>query len=229
MTKFLPKSVDSYEVGFKWAAFANRLAGSAALYYMPYKNIQIAAVQFNPQGVPIDTVNNAASALVKGAEIETQAFITERLEFDLSASWTDAKFLKYQTLDPNTGLEISQANEPFTDVFPWKLSPSLEYKFNIGNGQMITPRVEVDYDGPRWVVQSSNYAAQLTGYQPAIALVSAQIRWDISPDLSLTLNGSNLTNKLYLVDGLDVSAALGSTITMYGPPREFSIRLEKSF
>ncbi|HEY1747290.1 MAG TPA: TonB-dependent receptor [Xanthobacteraceae bacterium] len=229
VTKFLPESVDSYEVGFKWAAFANRLAGSGALYYMPYKNIQIAAIQFNPSGAPIDTINNAASAVIKGAELETQAFLTDRLEFDLSASWTDAKFLKYQTLDPATGKTISQADEPFTDVFPWKLSPSLEYKFELADGERITPRVELDYDGPRWVVSSASSAARMTGHQPATALLNAQIRWDIRPDLALTLNGSNLTNKLYLVDGLDVSAALGSTITIYGPPREFSIRLEKSF
>jgi outer membrane receptor protein involved in Fe transport len=167
--------------------------------------------------------------VVQGAEFETQAFITDHLEFDLSASWTDAKFNKYETLDPATGKMISQANEPFIDVFPWKLSPSLEYKFELGDGQMITPRVEVDYDGPRWVVSSASYAARLTGHQPATALLNAQIRWDIRPDISLTLDGSNLTNKLYLTDGLDVSAALGSTITMYGTPREFSIRLEKSF
>jgi outer membrane receptor protein involved in Fe transport len=105
----------------------------------------------------------------------------------------------------------------------------LENRFDLGDGQAITPRIEVDPQGPRYLAQSEDPEAIALGRQPAITLVNADIRYDISPTLFLDVYGKNLTNKIYMNDALDLSSTLGNVLTYYAPPLLFGIKLEKKF
>jgi iron complex outermembrane receptor protein len=173
-------------------------------------------------------VNNAAKARVQGMELEGIALLTDSLRLDFSWSVTDGKYLSFRSLN-ELGQPISLTYEPFCFVYPWKISLGLENRFDLGDGQAITPRIEVDPQGPRYLAQSEDPQALALGRQSAITLVNADVRFDISPTFSVDVYGKNITNKTYINDALDLSSTLGNVLKYYAPPLMFGIKIEKKF
>jgi iron complex outermembrane receptor protein len=224
---FAPEKVKNYELGTKFSAFDHRLELSADVYYMDYNNIQVANIEFI-NGTIASVINNAARARVQGVDLEGVALLTETLRADFSWSVTDGKYLSFPSYS-ESGQPVNLSYEPFFFVYPWKISIGLENRFEMDNGMAITPRVEIDPQGPRYLASSEDPAAIAAGRQPSITLVNADIRADITPTLSLDVYAKNLSNEKYINDALDLSSTLGNVLTYYAPPLLFGIKLEKKF
>ena len=224
LTSFLPETIYSYEVGVKGSAFSHRMTASLAFYYTNYDNIQLAVTGVNAAGAPVATVENAARATIDGFEGEVVALLTNSLRLDVNGSWTDAHYDEYMDLNA-AGQPIDRSNEPFAFIPPWKISVGLENRFELGGLGTLTPRVEVDSQGPRSLISTANPLERAAATQGTVTLLNAQVRWQPRPDITVTLYGKNLTDALYRDDALSISADL----YYYGPPREYGVEIRKTF
>jgi iron complex outermembrane receptor protein len=115
---FLPEGVWSYEAGFKTELFDRRLRLNGSAFYMDYSNLQVIV---SVPGKP-STINNAASARIKGAELEAQLQVGGGLTLNAGLSLLDAKYKQYQSIDserPALGvIDLSRDSH-----FPDRLKP----------------------------------------------------------------------------------------------------------
>jgi iron complex outermembrane recepter protein len=108
---------------------------------------------------------------------------------------------------------------------PQTYAPSLtanigvEYKFDLDNGDALTPRLSYSHMGPQWATlfDNRNYGDRL-GVRN---MLGAQIEWKHG-EWVLTAYGTNLTDSHYV-------AAMNSNLNYAGAPRQYGIRLLKLF
>ena len=65
--------------------------------------------------------------------------------------------------------------------------------------------------------------------QDGYGLVNANVTWRINDAWSLSLAGTNLTNKEYRTTGYNLVSALGVMTGFYGAPRQFSLTARYNF
>ncbi len=131
---YQPETVDAYEAGLK-ADWLNRtLRTNLAVYYTKYNNKQEEVVQPAPAGSanPQETVvQNAASANIKGFELETIASVTNNLTFNASFSYTDAKYDSF--FNDIVGLTTGSAPDGIPDdVSTLTLRRAPKYQWSAG-------------------------------------------------------------------------------------------------
>jgi iron complex outermembrane receptor protein len=85
-----PEVLDAFEVGFKSELADNRIRLNGSAYYYDYTNLQVATVQ-NGAAVTF----NAASAHIKGAELDLTYAPSRRLDFNAGVSYLDSKFTNF--------------------------------------------------------------------------------------------------------------------------------------
>ena len=80
----------SYEIGEKGRFFDQRLTVNADVYYLHWSGVQVPITL--PCGYPY--VDNAATAGVKGSELEIHARLTEALSLNQTVGYTFATYLR---------------------------------------------------------------------------------------------------------------------------------------
>jgi iron complex outermembrane recepter protein len=108
---------------------------------------------------------------------------------------------------------------------PQTYAPSLtanigiEYKFELGGGDTLTPRLSYSHMGPQWstLFDNRNYGDRL-GVRN---LLGAQLEWKYG-EYIFTAYGTNLTDSHYVAAG-------NSNLVWGGPPRQYGIRMLKVF
>src|SRR4029453_363243 len=114
-------------------------------FYSDYTNLQQTLFRINPQtGVRYPRVENAASAEIKGVELDVEAIAFRGFRLRASATWLDAQFGRLSSIDPIypergeqdlTGNNLPQAPE-------WQFGVSGEYSFPIAGTLEITARAD---------------------------------------------------------------------------------------
>jgi len=106
---------------------------------------------------------------------------------------------------------------------PQTYAPSLtvnlgmEYKFDIGGGDTLTPRVSYSHTGPQWATLFDN--KQYGDRLGVRNIVGAQLEFK-HDEYVVTAYVSNLTDVHYV-------AAMNSNLNYAGPPRQYGVRLMK--
>jgi iron complex outermembrane receptor protein len=90
-----PEFVWAYEVGVKSDALNNRLQANVAAFYYHYTDLQVAEVV----ATGIETAN-AANSRIFGTELELRALPWTGATVQLNGGWLDAKYVKFDTIDP---------------------------------------------------------------------------------------------------------------------------------
>jgi iron complex outermembrane receptor protein len=102
----------------------------------------------------------------------------------------------------------------------WTAQAGVEYAFALGNRGTLTPRVDYGLVGSRWAtvfqVPPGDFLAEQN-------IFNAQVKYDASESLAFTAYGTNVFNDHY------VALQLLGNLGMPGPPRQFGIRVSKSF
>lgn len=88
-----PETLDSYELGFKASLLDNRLTLNAAAFYGAYKDIQ---VQTADAATGVIKLQNAASARLKGIEINADFTPVKRLHGSVGITWLDNNFRDFK-------------------------------------------------------------------------------------------------------------------------------------
>ena len=97
---YLPEEIWAYELGAKTSWLDRRLQLNGAIYYQDYSKKQVSITFVDPNSLPTPNqlaqrVVNAASASVKGLEIELKAVPTEHVSLNASYTYNDAKYDKF--------------------------------------------------------------------------------------------------------------------------------------
>ncbi|MBO9498979.1 MAG: TonB-dependent receptor [Novosphingobium sp.] len=219
---FDPENLTNYELGFKSDLFDRRLRLNADVFYGQLKNLQI-GVSVCPDGTtPCAALVNGGDAKEKGVEVEFSAQPVDGLSFDGSLSYLDFYYTK---LNPNAGASL---DDPLAGSPTWKWTLGGQYVADLGSTGTLTPRVDASY-------QSKVYTGSKFGGSPqyiaGYTVVNARLTWmNEGGDLSVSLEGTNLTNKYYYVSLFDLrDAGAGLDKAQPGRPREWAVSVKKKF
>jgi iron complex outermembrane recepter protein len=101
-----PEYIDAFEIGLKNELLDHHLRLNGAAFYYNYTNLQV--THYESGGVV--GLANAASAHIKGAELEFDAALTRRTTLQGALSWVDAKYVSFPTAPANFNLPITTPN-----------------------------------------------------------------------------------------------------------------------
>lgn len=225
---FGPEDLDSYEIGAKTQWFDRRLTLNGSLYYSKYSGEQMGYNTVQPAGTPGAgspwfTFVNIGGSRIWGFELEMQARPTPDLQFRATAGYTNYLITD---LGPATGfLATRDANgdaiyPPYVPKFNY--SVGAQYTIHLPGGSTITPRL--DLRGQSHVHFVGDYV------QKAYSVLDGRITWE-SPDKdwSVSVFGTNITNKYYFHGVLDLRNVLGFAQANPAAPAEWGVSLKRNF
>lgn len=235
--KVAPEEVTDYELGVKSDWFDKRLRINADVYRSNYENIQRSSVICTTGCSSV--LQNAAEAVIDGAELEVTALPLAGLSLGLTAAYTDPEYERY------TSGGLDNRRERFLEVPEWTYSVSAGYSHYTSVGKLHGQldwswRSEMDmapqdYPGGIRVVGG---VPQATGpgtpdsirIQDAYGLLGATLSLDIDQyDATVRLWGSNLLDERYYSHALGNANALGATIGTPGAPRTYGLDVTMRF
>jgi iron complex outermembrane receptor protein len=232
-----PEFVDTYELGFHSSFWQGRVNLSGAVFQSEYSDMQITRQEPTTLGGIASFVDNAASAELRGAELEGRFLLSDNLTANFAVGYIDGEFNEYRS---NT-VVANPAPPPATIVVPidlsddagfqntpdWTASASVTYSHPVGGGLLaITPSIA--YRGDSQMFEFANPVLD----QEAYTLYNASITWTSDSDrFRFGLHGQNLGDEEYRVGGYNFPGAVfgNSVIGFYGPPQTWTASVEVRF
>jgi outer membrane receptor protein involved in Fe transport len=135
--KIDPDKLDNYELGMKSAFFDRRMTVNASAYFIDWQGIPVSMtdpVCFFP------VVFNAGKTEAKGIEVETTAALTDRITFNISASYGTSELAETAANLGNKGDDL-----PFSADLTYGLG--VQYDFDV-LGHEAFARADYAYVGP---------------------------------------------------------------------------------
>jgi iron complex outermembrane receptor protein len=216
---FDPETAWAYETGLKSSWLERRLVANAAVFYTKYQDIQFTATQTVNNDIAA-VVANAGEATIKGVELELAARPVSGFDLTLAVGYTDAS---YDRIAPGVSGITTASKLPKTPE--WTGSVGAQYAFALPRG-MLTLRS--DYSYRSYTETTPTNTAMLA--QPAFGLLSARIALASNDGTrEVALFGTNLTDKLYVTNGLEAVALFGQAEVNYGRPREWGLSASVRF
>lgn len=226
ITSFRPEKVEDIEIGLKSELMDRRLRFNLAAYRSKYTDIQKATFVFFANGSSTRAIDNAASATIKGVEAELAAVLASGFELDATLAYTDARYDEFLVRNAAGVVTENRTAEPF-EVPKWAYTLGAAYTAKLPGGDLKT-RLD-------WAWRSNVYFTQLNkltvaeqvARQRAYGLLNGRISYEMANNgLTLSLVGTNLLNKYYLIGASDIRA-LGYVAGFAGDPRYVGVQIQK--
>lgn len=219
---FNPENITSYEGGYKGVLFSDTLMLNASAFLYDYTDFQLTQVV----GIA-GRVTNAASATVKGIEVEAQWVPNDNWSVNGSLALLEATFGSFTNTDSlNASLGPQDLKGRYLANSP-KISGNIgvAYKTDPSDHGQFTLRADVSARSKIYFREFNNELEA----QPAYAIVNANVIWD-SPDelYTVRLFANNLFNEGYYVAMLAVDG-FGARAGSFGTPRQAGFELKARF
>lgn len=217
---FGPEKVTSYEIGAKNEWFKRRLRLNLALFSNDYSDIQLGSVQADSTGNLVLAIENGGKARINGFEAEMQARPYEQLLIDLSVGYLDAKF---KSIAPGATVTMD-TKLPRTPHLTTTLG--MAYTLGLAGNMKLLVRGDASYRSKAHTIIENTPELAQSGY----SLLSARATLSqIGAPWTLTAYVTNLTDKRYIVGGIQALSSFGSTEAILGRPREAGITFGYAF
>lgn len=225
---FDEETAETFEVGIKSTLLDRKLQINLAAFTTKYSDVQL-----NQQVGTSPTIDNAGNARIKGFELETVIAPVRGFTINASLGYLDAKFTtlsasvsRPDVAGPIPGLRLGAVvGGQLPKTSKWSVNISPRYEFGLGNGGSMVLLVDYTHKSSLF----NDVARYLALQRPAIDIVNASItyrepdgRWD------LTVGGTNLTDKRFLVSG-GANDAAGVYFGSFNRPREWYARIGFKF
>ena len=241
----------NYELGYKAEFLDRTLRFNTAIFYSDFDDIQRNQVvpYTNSAGTPAqETLTvNAGKSSVYGVEVEATWLVNERLTLKGSLGILEAEYDKFefdpQPNNPATGIvDFSGLDIPFAS--PVQVNLDATYELPLTGGSSLTFNANVNYQDEAETSPFDSLASgggsflaprpEVVVRQPTNTqieertMVNANVTWrDAEQRYYVTAYGRNLTDKTKRVGANSV--AFLWNFTVYGPPREYGIRVGVNF
>lgn len=212
---FDPEFVWTYEAGIKTETADRRLVLNGAVFYSDYTNLQLLAIATDDFGGIVALVENAGEAEIKGFELELNAAPIDALRIDAGLGFLDAKYTQLDASVTSITLDSELVKTP-----EWSFNIGADYTVPIGNGFSGTLRVDYSYRSRTQHVADNNPLLEQDGY----GLLNLRVTFGPEDrSWELAAFGTNITNELYITNGLSQFDSLGTTDVTFGRPSEWGI------
>ncbi|GLT00684.1 TonB-dependent receptor [Sphingobium jiangsuense] len=223
-----PETVYSYELGFKTELFGRRLRLNGSVYQSDFDDLQVQLTNTSGTG---SRLTNAATARVRGAELEFEWAPGRLFHLNGSVGYNDARFRRYVTVDPNrprggnaTGNRLPYAPE-------WTANLALDYKVEVGADHSIDFNTGWNY---RSRVYFDAFQEQLSS-DPDRLIGSVRVSYGtVGTGWRVTAYADNVTNQIQKVyvfpfGGAGVPNSFLIAPTIYGAGRTFGLQAAFDF
>ncbi|MCG8612096.1 MAG: TonB-dependent receptor [Pseudomonadales bacterium] len=220
-TPFDPEYVWTYEIGLKSSLLNRRVILNSAVFYSDYTDLQLLSVTVDSNGGIVALTQNAGKAEISGFEIEATALLSNTLKVNLGVGYLDAEYTDLDATVTGVTEESDLVKAP-----QWTTNIGAEWDLLLGNfGSLIA---KIDYAYQSRVEHVSNNIDLLS--QKEYGLLSARlVLVPDAADWNLAIYGRNLTDELYITNGLSQLDSLGTVDASYGRPREVGVQFKLSF
>lgn len=238
---FDPEHVDSYEVGFKYQGWNDRLRTNFAAYYNDYTDMQLSVATPDRVG---PFVTNAGDAEIWGFEFEGWLTPAEGWYMTASVGYTHPEYTKL-----DAGVQGLSLNSRFEHISDWTASAQLYKEISLASWGFLTPRIEWSFRS-KYGTNSNNIprdgADTVAGgpfdgvnlgfgipnpalLQDSLNLINIGMRWDVK-DTGFALTGGidNLTDKKYRTFG-NYQDAFGFTQETFDRGRQWYVQADYAF
>jgi iron complex outermembrane receptor protein len=218
-----PETLDNYEAGTKTEWLGRRLRVNASVFLMKYQEMQ-QDLDVPAPGTSTGRENrtiNAASADLKGAELEVLARPVQGFTVHGNLGYLDAKYKKFFGDIYSTGTEVDASFLKIRRAPKWTWDLGATYEAPIGPGTFWATG-EIHYIGPHEVTFLNNPNLRNDGQHLVDA--SLNYRWR---NTTVSLFGKNLANEKGWTIGYDVQNVWSYAAPR--PPRTWGIALTQSF
>lgn len=222
---FEPESLEAQEIGLKSAFLDGRGIFNLSLFHYRYKGLQILKATTNLTAITLEN----ADARTYGAEIETSFRINDVFKIDASATWLDAKFTDYQSVDagdPGAGVQdLRGETTPRTPKYSLNFGLEARFPVALAGFSTLTLRADTRYSGKLYFQPFNVEEYQQRAY--ALVQVNAILA---TPDNDLSVRAfvRNLTNKPVLAHAIYQNVE-DAYVGNYLPPRTYGLEIMKAF
>lgn len=228
---FRAEYVTDYELGWKVSALNDHLRAQLDGYYDKYHNFQVSIAD---PVLPVQTleINTPSPTILYGIEASLQAVlghfsIDANLGFEHTRLGTffanDPRVPGASTCNPMTGpatancVNLAGHRQSYAPRLTYNIGP--QYVFYLPGDSTLTMRANYSHVGSQWATLFEN--AALGDFLAPRNMLSAQVAYGHG-DWTVTAYGTNLKNEHYV-------AAMISQLRFAGAPRQYGIRVMKSF
>lgn len=225
-----PEKVDAFELGFKSQFLDRRATFNAAAFWTEIRDYQTAITEQVPNTVNVrQYIANIPKVRSRGVEGGLAFHVSDNFSFTASASYTDAKYVKYSNAPQavenlNLGGIQDLSGKPLSGVpeFAWSVGADGSAPLGELGGRELSLYAHADYARrSSFNTSATNSAwAQVPGFGIAnarIGLKTGDGLWDLS------VWARNLLDKDYF---LNLSAANTGVVTaQMGEPRTYGVTL----
>ena len=233
---YQPEIVDAYEIGLKADWLDRRLRTNIALFQTDYSDKQEELVRptlppFNAISPQETIVENAASARIKGVELEIVALPVDNLAFNFSATYLDANYQNFI----RGGIDVSDLNLRRAPKYAW--SAGFDYNRQVGDGEFRWNTIFRYVDKyTTCIVTDPVLLMQGTVTNDRRCEASEREILDSTMSYSYDLGGANVKFSVFGRNLLD-NRGLSSTLPVAGlfafagvrPPRQFGAEIQVEF
>ena len=230
-----PERVDSYELGLK-ADFANGLFRfNPTIFQADYNNKQEEILRPALGGGTETVVQNAASARIRGIELELLARPTPELTLRASAGYLDAEYKSFLEPDltrPGTPLVDVSAIRNFRRAPKHNVNAGIDYLREIGNGNSIGMTIDYAFTDDTFVSPISDTDPSRRDIVKGRSTVDVSLAFIRESDSVKNLRVSGYVRDLFHKSGGRLGAALDVGIFYFGvvvPTREFGLEASLKF
>jgi iron complex outermembrane receptor protein len=220
-----PENIWTEEAGIRSEWWGHRLRANVSGFYSQYSDIQVSEVYATPGGKSRNLIANAASARMKGGELEITALPATGLSFTLNAGFIDARFTS--AINTSGGLPPVNAGTPFVNVPRWSGAAFTQYTMPLAvTGYVLTANAAYSYRSRVFHDVTGVLDTSQAGYGLLDARISFGPR---NGQWQLSAFGTNITNTHYITGGADFGASLGWVAVIEAPPAEWGLDLRYNF
>jgi len=224
-----PESVDNFELGWKTEWLNGRVRVNGSVFMMEYDDKQEEQSVPTNQGTGQQTVvTNAASAEIKGLELDVLARVSNNFTIAANLGLLDSKFKKLVDTDPATPvakrdlsyLKLRRAPEMTATISP-------NYSWNVGNGSMWI-QADLRYVDDQELTFLNSPQSSVKAHEVLDATIGYRFK-----ETTFTVWGMNLTDDQSWTQAYDV----GTSVTFPGlwtyaaarAPRSYGVRVLHNF
>jgi iron complex outermembrane recepter protein len=214
---FQPEKINAYEGGYKASFLQRQLRISAAGFYYDYDNMQLNV--FDP--VSQMAIVNVPKARIYGAELQADVQfgqLTVNSGFSYTESQIDKQLSLIDARDPIAGpQDVTGRSLAYAPKWTATVGPS--YTVPVGFGKL-TGTAQYSYTSRAYATLFEVTPIDVLGSH---SLVNLNIALAMNNGIRVEAYGTNLANALY------AAGTLGSAAAIWGPPRQYGVRLGYTF